>query len=370
MALEGSSILPPNMRTATLTWPWAARWALLAVAVGALAGNSRLCRAAEPSDLEKAEQLIREGNALRRNNQDARALPMFQQAYGLSRTPRSAAQLGLAELALGYWDAASEHLNEALTSGRNPWVERNRSTIEASLKEAKSHLASLTVKGRPVGAEVVLNGKSVGTLPLGGPVLVNEGRIETEVRAPGYKSDRRVLTVDGGSSAEVGVDLDRLPAASEHPAEPTRTTAAAADSATADARPSADAQTKQSDAGASATELPTWRRALPWVAAAGALAAGGIGVWQAVRASKSLDQFDALGNMACGATQPMRGSDPSCAGLYNDWSNHRTNAWIAFAAAGVLGAGAAGLFIWNAYAAPVDVQVGVGTAQITFRRSF
>ncbi len=370
VAKERSSILAPTMRDWMQTRRWAAPWVLAAVVIGAMTTGARPSRAADASDTEKAEQLIREGNALRRNNQDARALPMFQQAYAISRTPRSAAQLALAELALGYWDAAAEHLTEALTAGRHPWVAKNRSALEASLNEAKSHLASVSVTGRPVGAEVLLNGKSVGTLPLGGPVLVNEGRIETEVRASGYKTDHRVLTVEGSSTAQVSVNLESVPAATAHQEAPTSSAPATSAPVAGDSGTPVAPPAKDRDAASSGGQLPTWRKVLPWAVTAGAVAAGGIGVWQAVSASKSLSDFEAVPNMACGASEPMRGTDSRCAGLYNDWSSHRTNAWVAFGAAGVLAAGAVGLFIWNAYDTPVDVQVGASSAQISLHGTF
>lgn len=349
-----------------VTWHGAARWVLAACLVAAIAAHGRPCRASDASDSEKAEQLIRSGNALRRNGQDARALPMFQQAYELSRTPRTAAQLGLAELALGYWDAAADHLTEALTSGRNPWVDKNRSAIDASLTQAKSHLASVVVKGGPAGAEVLVNGKSVGTLPLSEPVRVNEGRIETEVRASGYKSNHRVLTVEGSSTANVTVNLEPVAAAPAGETSPPKSAVPGGD----DPQTAVASVTRNGDRPSSGTELPGWRRVLPWALTAGALAAGGIGIWQALNASKSSDQFNAVGNMACNAGDPMHGSDPSCAGLYADWSSHRRNAWIGIGVGGALAAGAAALFVWNAYAAPVDVQVGMSGAQVSFQGTF
>jgi hypothetical protein len=352
-----------------LTAPRVARWLLAALVAGAVAAPGRVCRAGDVSDAEKAEQLIREGNALRRKHQDARALPLFQQAYDISRTPRSAAQLGLAELALGYWDAANDHLTEGLTVGRNPWVEQNRRVLEAALKEAKSHLAGVTVEGRPAGAEVLFNGKSVGTLPLAAPVPVNEGRVEIDVRAAGYESDHRVLTVAGNSPAQVSVNL-KPAAAPKLPPPTVDRPPVATSSATAAVEARAQPAGNPADLTARPGELPGWRRALPWALAVGAVAAGGIAVWQATSAAHALDQFNAVPNNACGASDPNHGTDPSCNQLYQDWSSRRTNAWIGAAAAGALGVGAAALFVWNAYAAPVDVQVGMGTARITFRHTF
>ena len=72
------------------------------------------------------EDLIRKGNELRTKGEDQYALPLFQKAYDLERSPRTAAQLGLVEAALGYWLASERHLQEALTSTRNPWLIRSR----------------------------------------------------------------------------------------------------------------------------------------------------------------------------------------------------------------------------------------------------
>src|SRR5688572_5346163 len=71
------------------------------------------------------EDLIREGVELRKQSKDHLALPLFQKAYDLERSGRSAGQLGLAEASLGYWMSAERHLIESLSASRNPWVARN-----------------------------------------------------------------------------------------------------------------------------------------------------------------------------------------------------------------------------------------------------
>ena len=54
------------------------------------------------ADAAEVEALIAKGNELRRAGTPGPALPYFQKAYELARTPRTAGQLGLAELAAGY----------------------------------------------------------------------------------------------------------------------------------------------------------------------------------------------------------------------------------------------------------------------------
>jgi len=66
-----------------------------------LVGFALLAAASQVSaatEAEQAEALIREGVQLRGQDQTARALPLFEKAYRLSRTPRTAGQLGLCEL--------------------------------------------------------------------------------------------------------------------------------------------------------------------------------------------------------------------------------------------------------------------------------
>jgi len=54
------------------------------------------------ADAAEIEALISKGNELRRAGTPGPALPYFQKAYELARTPRTTGQLGLAELAAGY----------------------------------------------------------------------------------------------------------------------------------------------------------------------------------------------------------------------------------------------------------------------------
>src|SRR5262245_713516 len=71
------------------------------------------------------DALIRRGLELRRRGDDAAALPHFERAYWLAQSPRSAAQLGFAEQALGRWSDAEVHVAEALRAGDDPWVRKN-----------------------------------------------------------------------------------------------------------------------------------------------------------------------------------------------------------------------------------------------------
>ena len=53
---------------------------------------------ARAGDAAEAEALIRQGLELRQQGRDAPALPLFQKAYDLAATPRTAGQLGCGEM--------------------------------------------------------------------------------------------------------------------------------------------------------------------------------------------------------------------------------------------------------------------------------
>jgi len=340
--------------------------ALVAASLTGVAIPPRAVWAADNGDPAKAEELIRQANDLRRRGRDAQALPLYRKAYEIARSARTAGQLGLAEMALGYWTAAEGHLGEALAESHNPWVEKTRPVLEHAQQVSQGHLAELKVEGQPPGAEVLINGSLVGTLPLQSALHLNEGRINLEVRAPGRRSMTTTLTLAGRGSERVQVALERE--------EKPETGAAATPSRTMMVTPATTSRAGDgSDGGASATgktggaaprvmepptgdagggrsgasddEVPTWRRVLAWSLLGGAVVAGGIGIWQQVGSSHAQKSFNDI--RMCGASLPDRGG-AQCQTYYNDFDTMRTRAYVGYGVAGVLAAGAITMFIVNA----------------------
>src|SRR3954464_13795766 len=106
---------------------WRALVALwIAVMVASESGPAR-------ADAAEVEALIAKGNELRRAGTPGPALPYFQKAYELARTPRRARQLGLAELAAGYAVDAEEHLASALQTPDDPSIAKFRKMLTDAL---------------------------------------------------------------------------------------------------------------------------------------------------------------------------------------------------------------------------------------------
>ncbi len=159
-----------------------------------LAGPAALATQSGPP-VGEVEELINEANRLRYSGDDQGALPLLVRAYQIDPKPRTAVQLGLVETALGRWADADRHLTEGLKAGGDPFIQKNRDVIVESLRNAKLKVGSLEINGDPPGAEVLVNGVPVGTLPLSTPVRVNAGTADVEVRATGFQAHARSVAV-------------------------------------------------------------------------------------------------------------------------------------------------------------------------------
>jgi hypothetical protein len=195
-----------------------------AAVVVVIASEPRPARA----DAAEVETLIAKGNDLRREGKPGTALPYFQKAYDIARTPRTAGQLGLAELAVGYPVEAAEHLATALESPNDPSVKRFRKMLTDALTMARSQIGEVTVHGSPVGAEVFVNGRTIGTLPLSSPIKLAPSNTELAVRAPGFTERREVVRVAGGQRYDLTFNLEptKKIAEASNPSAPTVTVAA------------------------------------------------------------------------------------------------------------------------------------------------
>jgi len=153
------------------------------------------------------EEALRRGFELREKGSDEAALAEFQRAYDLKKGARARAQMALAEQALGRWIDAEAHLTEALQQTRDPWIARNRPLLEQALGEIRQHVGSLELSGGTPGAEVRVNGRVAGKMPLDGPLRVEAGSVSLEVRAAGYLPVVRTINVPANGLAREPITL-------------------------------------------------------------------------------------------------------------------------------------------------------------------
>jgi hypothetical protein len=169
------------------------------------------------ADAAEVEALISKGNELRRAGTPGPALPYFQKAYELARTPRTTGQLGLAELAAGYPVEAEAHLATALQSPNDPSIIKYRKMLTDALTIARSQIGELIVDGSPLGAEVSIDGRAIGVLPLSAPIKVAAHSAEVVVQAPGYDQRKELVTIVGGQKHALTVKLEKIEKHAEPP---------------------------------------------------------------------------------------------------------------------------------------------------------
>ncbi len=337
------------------------------------------------ADSEEVEALIRQGVDLRQQGKDERALPLFQRAFQLVESPRTSGQLGLAEMAVGYWLEAERHLGLALESADHPWVAKNRRTLEQSLAAARANIGELIVDGTPMGAAVEVNGRPGGTLPLPGPVRVSKGRVRVDVNAPGHTAATRTLTVAGGDRQHVTVALDKVPVVAEDGSKSPAGVVAPTTAPTGTASTSI-ASSSSLTAGADATlsgsrPLPaddgftTGQKLGLALGIAGGAALVGAAIetvlWQAKR--NDFNDVDGAGNGKCFDNVANNGA-PGCKDLHDSLKQAQTFAIVGYAAAVVLGGASVILFLTSSKPAASESRVACapvfGSPGVTCRLRF
>jgi hypothetical protein len=302
---------------------------------------------------ESPESLYKRGVDLRRAHKDTEALDVFKQLFEQEKTPRVLAQLGTAEQALGLWVEAEGHLQEALKYDHDPWIKKNGETLTKALAEIHHHLGTIDVWGEPPGAEVLVDGKVVGTLPLGSPVPVVAGDFPVTVRSPGYFERTIVVNVRPNQASRERFVLQRVETAQPTGGAPAGGAGEVKVARAPDVEPPVTTtpqatlvqqpSTPEPDAGPS-----TLRRTAKWVAFGAGAAALGVGIFGAVRDSSAGSDFNsACGLDASGTPRARPGSgktDAGCSGLKSDVDSAYRLEVIGLASAAALGA--VGVVLW------------------------
>jgi hypothetical protein len=172
------------------------------------------------------DQLMARGIESREVGRDAEALEFYRQAAALEpENPRVLAHLGVTYHALGRWISAHQYLLQALRYRDDPYIRRHAGELEDALSTVSDHVGFLEVNGAPDGAEAVLNGQVVATLPMSAPVTVTVGSYLLEVRMKGHYTLGRPITI--GARVLTREEVELAPHRSEPSSEPSRAGTAA-----------------------------------------------------------------------------------------------------------------------------------------------
>lgn len=187
----------------------------------ALSGTDVRRASAQPAttpvaQADPVEQEFQQGVAAARQGNFAEARRHYLEAWKIRRTHDVAANLGGAELQLGDYRDAAEHLRYALDHLAASKATEKRDAMTRDLEEAKRSLVTLRLHVEPANANVFLNGTPLGVAAeLSSEVYADPGSIELRVELAGFAPQVRSLV--GSRGAEHALDL-ALVRASETPA--------------------------------------------------------------------------------------------------------------------------------------------------------
>jgi hypothetical protein len=161
-------------------------------------------------DASSLEGLIQEGIRLRREGDDEKALDVFRQAERLQPTSvRVLLHLATAAQAAGHWVEADTYIRRVFDYREDPYYRRYQSDIAMVEQLIASRVGRFQVVGAPTGAEVRLNGRVVGNVPMSEPHRLEAGNYQLEVIQRGYFALRRAQRIPGGVLTREVVELGR-----------------------------------------------------------------------------------------------------------------------------------------------------------------
>lgn len=283
-------------------------------------------RAQEPT----AAELLEHGVALREDGRDEEALAIFERAYEAEPTAQALAQIALAEQALGRLVDAEEHLSRALEDHEDRFVRRNRPLLEQALAEIGDELTTLTITCDVDGAQLIVDGRDRGALPLAAPLRAQAGTVHVEIHAPGYRVYTREVIVSADRAVSLGAVLDPEPAAVDAPPPPP-------------VEEPPPVRTPNDDATA-------WRLPLGiGLASAGVVAfaiGGGLMAWR---------EDNARARLTCSDTEP------DCRARYQTAYDAETAGITTFVIGGLFVLAGAGILVWDL----LDGHAASGEAEVT-----
>ncbi len=178
--------------------------------------------APEPSALDRPDEnsplraLYKEAQAAFEAGDFERARGLFLQAYGIQPRAEVALGLGQAEFELKRYRDCAEHLDVAIHNLGPNVSEAVFAQAKKALAEAKTRVAVLHVATQRAGAEILVDGKAVGTAPLALPVYLEPGAHEIAARL-GQNGITRPVSIQAGEESSITLPLAAQGLADEFP---------------------------------------------------------------------------------------------------------------------------------------------------------
>lgn len=159
----------------------------------------------DAGELARADTLFRDANEAYRAKDFAKARSLYLEAFGIKKTFDIAGHLGKAELQLGLYRDAAEHLAACIRLAPPNQGKEIFEPVIKDLEQAKAQIATVLVKA-PEGATISIDGHDVGIAPLDRELFVETGRRRIEASLNGKTvTDERDLAK--GTTTEVTLTI-------------------------------------------------------------------------------------------------------------------------------------------------------------------
>lgn len=160
---------------------------------------------------DRARALHVEGARLFEAGKYEQAYVAFVAAWALKKHPQIAGNLADCEVKIGRYRDAAEHLAFVVRDPNHEAKPDEKRIAQERLVQVKAKIGTLTISASPEGTEIVIDGKLVGTSPLGEPIYVEPGSHVIEARKDGLPPGRRVIEAPPGSDQPVAFALAMTP---------------------------------------------------------------------------------------------------------------------------------------------------------------
>jgi hypothetical protein len=260
-----------------------------------------LLAAAAPARAESPEQaaqrLLKQGQALLKKGDYGQAVIVLMKAQGTFPSAEIQLEIAAAYEGLGSPVEAAE-LYERLLGGEGLFG-KNRERAQQQIEALRAKLGRLTIECRIKDADVKVNGREVGKTPLPFPVYVEPGEVSVEVQNPAHRVTED-HTLAAGEHKKIVINLAPKPAAPSQP--PTAPAPSDLPPPTAALPPPTAAPPAPKNAAPAARPAESPRRTerdggwilgrrWTWIAVAGAVVAGGVGMGLGISASSEYSEY-------------------------------------------------------------------------------
>lgn len=166
--------------------------------------------AANPEQAE-ADRHFKNGVTLYKEDKFAEALAEFERAYEIAPHPLVLYNIAGCHRELSNYAESVKYSRRFLEEGKGVVSKARLTTAQTELDAVLARIARVNVTVAVEGAELLVDGVSVGTFPLEMPLILPPGEHRLQARAEGYRDAERTMRLASGDELEVALTLAERP---------------------------------------------------------------------------------------------------------------------------------------------------------------